>query len=201
MNFMKKSKLVVASANCGKIKEIKELLPDFDVVGYKELGYKFDIEETGNTFYENALIKARAVFLKTGLPALSDDSGLEVKALSGAPGIYSARYSEEGNDEGNIKKLLDELKDKTDRFAKFTCCMVYYDGKRIVTETGTTEGEILLKKDGEHGFGYDPVFYSADLKKPFGRATEDEKNSVSHRGRAAEKMAKRLNAILKEKDR
>ena len=194
---MEKIKLVLATANAGKIRELKEILKDFDVVGYKELGYDFDINETGNSFYENALIKAAAVYKATGLPVISDDSGLNVNALSGAPGIYSARYSG-GDDADNIAKLLNSLREKPDRTAKFTCCMVYYDGKRIITESGTTDGEILYSPQGDGGFGYDPVFFSFDLKKSFGTATEEEKNSVSHRFRAAQKMAKRLKNLFTE---
>ncbi|MBO4594835.1 MAG: RdgB/HAM1 family non-canonical purine NTP pyrophosphatase [Clostridia bacterium] len=195
---MGKIRIVLASANAGKIKELKSLLGDFDIVGFKELGYDFGIEETGNSFYENALIKAKAVFNATGLPAISDDSGLKVNSLGGAPGIYSARYSG-GSDSDNIAKLLSELKGKTDRTAEFSCCTVYYDGKRIIAETGTTKGEILFSPQGENGFGYDPVFYSYDLKKPFGLATEKEKNSVSHRSRAAGKLAVRLKELLTDK--
>ena len=191
-------KIVVASANAGKIREIKSLLPDFEVIGYKDLGLYFEIDETGNTFYENALIKARAVFGATGLPVLADDSGLEVNALSGAPGIYSARYSGEGTDDGNIKKLLENLKSATDRKANFTCCTVYFDGKRIITETGKTFGEILTEKQGNSGFGYDPVFYSYDLKKCFGLCSQSEKNSVSHRGRAISKIIKRITELKAE---
>ena len=188
---MEKSRIVLASSNAGKIRELKELLKDFEIAGYKESGYDFEIKETGNSFYENALIKAKAVFNATGLPAISDDSGLKVNALGGAPGIYSARYSG-GNDADNIEKLLSELKDKTDRTASFSCCMVYYDGKRIIAETGTTKGEILFSPQGENGFGYDSVFYSYDLKKPFGLATEKEKNSVSHRSRALKEIVKKI---------
>lgn len=194
---MGKIKLVLASSNAGKIKELKEIMTDFDIVGYKELGYDFDIEEMGNSFYENALIKAKAVFSATGFPAIADDSGLTVNSLGGAPGIFSARYSG-GGDVDNIAKLLRELQDKSDRTAKFSCCMVYYDGKRIITETGTTDGEILLSPQGNKGFGYDPVFYSFDLKKPFGKVTEEEKNSVSHRSRAAQKIANRIKALYSE---
>ena len=197
---MGKTKLVLASANSGKIKEIKDLFPDYEVIGYKDLGLDFEIEETGNTFFENALIKARAVYEKTGFPALADDSGLEVDVLKGAPGIFSARYSGTGTDAGNIEKLLRELGDEKDRKAKFICQMVYFDGKKIVTERGETSGYILYVPQGNSGFGYDPVFYSMDLGKPFGLATEKEKNSVSHRARAAVKMQKRLSEHMKGKD-
>lgn len=180
-----KKTLVVASGNKGKIKEIADILKDFNIVGYKDLGFNEEIEETGTTFYENALIKAKTVSLTLNLPALSDDSGLCVEALNGAPGVYSARYAGDGKDESNIKKLLEKMKDYKDRRAKFVCCAVlfYLDGKSV-SAIGECEGEILYQKNGNCGFGYDPIFYSYDLKKSFGEATEEEKNSVSHRARA-----------------
>ncbi len=195
---MDKKILILASGNKAKMKEIKELLPEFKIVGYKELGEDFEIEETGKTFYENALIKAKTIAEKYGLPTLSDDSGLCVKALGGAPGVYSARYAGTGNDEDNNRLLLKNLEGVKDRAAKFVCCTVFYlpDGK-IFTETGETEGEILEKEEGENGFGYDPVFYSYDLKKSFGNACGEEKNAVSHRGRAMNKIAAIISENLK----
>ena len=145
-----------------------------------------DVEETGTTFAENAYLKASAVCKLSGKPALADDSGLEVTALDGAPGVYSARYAgEDQNDENNIKKLLSAMKNETDRSASFTTvlCLCYPDGRTIYA-TGKTFGKILFEKSGNGGFGYDPVFYSDDLKKSFGEATAEEKNAVSHRSRA-----------------
>ncbi len=185
--------LVVASANKGKLKEIQNMLPSFTVKGYKEFDLDFDIEETGETFYENALIKAKAVSKALNLPALADDSGISVNALNGAPGVYSARYSDEGTDSKNCEKLLKNLKGVVDRSAKFVCCMVYYSTTgEIVSETGETYGYILEEMVGNNGFGYDPLFWSSDLKKSFGIATDEEKNSVSHRARALEKIKDRL---------
>ncbi len=188
-----KPTLVLASGNAGKIREFAEMFPEFTVKGYKEFGQNYEIEETGSTFYENALIKAKTVAESLGLPALADDSGLCVNALSGAPGIFSARYAGDGNDEHNIEKLLRNLKGEKDRSARFVCSLVFYypDGK-IVSAEGETEGEILLEKDGENGFGYDPIFYSKDLKKSFGKASEEEKNSVSHRSRAIKALREKL---------
>lgn len=185
---MEKQTIIVASANKGKLKEIADMLPSFNVKGYIDCGLNFDIEETGNTFYENSLIKAKAVSKVLNLPVLADDSGLCVEALNGEPGIYSARYSGMG-DNGNIDLLLENLKDKENRKAKFVCCMVYYmpNGK-ILTAVGETFGEILLERDGENGFGYDPIFYSFDLKKSLGVASEEEKNKISHRARALAKI-------------
>ena len=188
-----KPTLVLASGNAGKIREFAEMFPEFTVKGYKEFGQNYEIEETGSTFYENALIKAKTVAETLGLPALADDSGLCVNALSGAPGIFSARYAGDGNDEHNIEKLLRNLEGIKDRSARFVCSLVFYypDGK-IVSAKGETEGEILFEKDGENGFGYDPIFYSKDLKKSFGKASEEEKNSVSHRSRAIKALREKL---------
>ena len=193
MKKEEKQTLVLASGNAGKIREFAEMFPEFTVKGYKEFGRNYEIEETGSTFYENALIKAKTVAETLGLPALADDSGLCVNALSGAPGIFSARYAGDGNDEHNIEKLLRNLKGEKDRSARFVCSLVFYypDGK-IVSAEGETEGKILFEKDGENGFGYDPIFYSKDLKKSFGKASEKEKNSVSHRSRAIKTLREEL---------
>ncbi len=184
--------LVLASANKGKIKEITTMLPQFIVKGYREFGLDFDIEETGETYYENALIKAKTISQTLNLPVLADDSGLSVEALNGAPGVYSARYAGDGIDEHNNQKLLfalKDVKDPKDRKAKFICCMVYYKPSgEIVTVTGETAGEILFKPQGDNGFGYDPIFYSYDLNKSLGLASDSEKNGISHRSRALNKI-------------
>ena len=183
--------IVLASGNKGKIKEISEMLPEYTVKGYKEFGLDFEIEETGETYFENAFIKAKAVSEKLNLPALADDSGLSVDVLDGAPGVYSARYAGDGDDEHNNDKLLSVLEGEKNRKAKFICCMVYYrSDKEFYTVTGETEGEILTKREGKNGFGYDPIFYSYDLKKSMGIATDEEKNSVSHRSRALKEIVK-----------
>lgn len=173
-----------------KLNEFKQMLSDYEVVCPRDLGIKFDVDETGETFYENALIKARALYELCGEATVADDSGLCVDALDGGPGVYSARYSGGGDNENNAK-LLDALKDATDRTAHFTSCIVYYDGERIISAEGHTYGVIAREPDGENGFGYDPLFVSDDLRKTFGRASEDEKNAVSHRARAL--------ALLKQK--
>lgn len=188
--------LVLASGNKGKIAEIGEMLPEFSVIGYKDAGLDFEIEETGATFYENALIKAKAVSEALGLPALADDSGLCVNALGGAPGIFSARFAGDGNDEHNIDKLLKELDGVKDRSAKFVCSLVlYYPDGKIISAEGETNGEILFERAGKNGFGYDPIFYSADLKKSLGEASSKEKNSVSHRSRALKNLKEKLKKI------
>ncbi len=191
---MQKDKVIVAaSGNAGKIREISEILNDYRVISCKELGFTDDIEETGKTFYDNAFIKAETVAKALNMPALADDSGLCVTALSGAPGVYSARYSGTGTDEGNIDKLLKETENVSDRSAKFvSAVVVYYPDGKIVSAQGETFGEILRARRGNGGFGYDPVFYSYDLKKSFGEASAEEKNSVSHRARALAELRKKL---------
>lgn len=175
--------IVLASGNAGKLAEFRAMLKDYRVISPKDLNIDLDVEENGNTFYDNALLKARALFELCGKPAMADDSGLCVDALDGAPGVFSARYSG-GSDSDNIDKLLHELRGIDDRSAHFECCIVYYDGKDIISATGKAYGRITDKRAGSCGFGYDPVFFSDDLHKTFGEASEEEKNKVSHRARA-----------------
>lgn len=180
--------IVIASNNSSKIEEIKQIMGGcFDrMYSPKELGIDIDVLESGGSFYENALIKARAISDLTGKSALADDSGLTAEALNGAPGVFSARYAGyPADDKKNIEKLLNELSEQKNRRAAFVCCIVIYnrDGS-VITAEGRVEGEILEEKRGEGGFGYDPVFYSYELKKTFAQATQQEKNSVSHRARA-----------------
>ena len=188
-----KQTIVLASGNKHKIKEIGEMLKDYKVVGYKELGLDFEIEEDGNTFYENALIKAKVVSKALNLPALADDSGICVDALNGMPGIYSARYAGDGIDEHNNELLLKNMQDQENRTAKFVCCMVFYKPNgEIITATGETHGKILYEVQGENGFGYDPLFFSDDLQKCLGVATAEEKNTISHRFRALQALINKL---------
>lgn len=187
-------KLVVASGNAHKLREIAEIFSDCEILSQKDAGFDEDVEETGKTFAENAVIKAAAAAKALNLPCLADDSGLCVDALGGAPGVFSARYSGgHGNDVENRKLLLKNMQDKTDRRANFTCAMalVFPDGRQVLVE-GKTYGNILLEEVGTGGFGYDPLFESEDLKKSFGIATAEEKNAVSHRGRALKLMREKL---------
>lgn len=181
---MKRETIVAATGNGHKLKEIREILKDFDIVSAKDAGFIGDVEETGVTFLENAFLKARAVVEKTGRAAIADDSGLEVDALNGAPGIYSARYSGGGSAE-NRKLLLKNMQGVTNRSAHFTCAvvLVFPDGGEYSYE-GRTYGKINEEERGENGFGYDSLFLSDDLHKTFAEATDEEKNTVSHRGRA-----------------
>lgn len=180
--------LIIASNNAHKIKEIKAILGNFfpRIISMREAGLDIEIEETGSTFKENALIKARTVSEITGKPCLADDSGLSVDCLFGAPGVYSARFDGEGhNDEDNIRKLLKEMANADDRRAHFnTTICLYYPGGRYLIAEGKAYGRILTEKRGENGFGYDPLFFSDELNKTFAEAGEQEKNSVSHRAKA-----------------
>lgn len=184
-------RIVLASSNPGKVREINQLLAglDIEVVPQSQFGVP-DIEETGLTFVENALLKARNAAQHTGLPAIADDSGLEVDALNGAPGIYSARYAGVGaNDRKNLDKLLIELNDIPPnlRSARFQCLMVYLrhtnDPTPLICQ-GTWNGRILLEPRGVSGFGYDPVFYVPSHDCSAAELAPEIKNSLSHRGQA-----------------
>lgn len=189
-------KIIAATKNPGKIREIQKILGQlgFEVMSQATAGIDVDIEETGDTFEKNALIKARAVAMMCDNPVLADDSGLCVEALGGKPGIYSARYAGEGaSDADKVNKLLSELDGVKNRGAKFvtSAAFIFPDGREI-TVSGEVHGTILTEPHGENGFGYDPVFYSDELKKTFAEASDDEKNSVSHRSRALAALCEKL---------
>ena len=185
-------KVVAATGNRHKLKEFREIFPDWDIVSEKEAGFSGEVEETGESFLENALLKARAVCCATGQPALADDSGIVVDVLGGAPGVHSARYSG-GDDADNRALLLKNMQNAANRDAHFTSAiaLVFPDGREVTAE-GSTFGTILREERGSSGFGYDCLFYSSDLKKSFGEATDEEKNSVSHRGRALAALREKL---------
>ena len=187
-------KIIVASGNAHKIEEIKSIFKGVTLVPMGEAGFDGDIDETGKTFKENALIKARTVSeaLHTSLPVMADDSGLCVDALDGAPGIYSARFSG-GSSADNRALLLKRMADLSHRAAHFSCvvCLYFPDGRYIFGE-GFTHGKILFEEIGDKGFGYDPLFFSDDLNKSFGEAKESEKNAVSHRFRALQDLRSKL---------
>lgn len=185
-------KLAIATNNQHKLQEIRAILGDSfeELLSLKDLGIDVDVEETGTTLEENALIKARAIFALSGIATLADDTGLMVDALNGAPGVYSARYAgEEHNDAKNRALLLKNLNGVKDRSAHFATviALCYPDGKTL-TASGCVNGEILLSERGTEGFGYDSLFFSTELGKTFAEATQAEKNSVSHRGRALRAM-------------
>ncbi len=181
-------KIVVATTNQHKLQEIASYLTDCEIVSAATVGFTDEVAETGQTFLDNAFLKARAVAKATGLPTLADDSGLCVDALHGAPGVYSARYSG-GSMTDNRRSLLKNLRGVTDRRAKFVCAMVLVlpDGREF-TAIGETLGQITEQERGENGFGYDSLFRSDDLQKTFAEATPTEKLAVSHRGRALQKL-------------
>jgi len=186
-------KLVIATKNLHKLKEIKEILnlkrvQIFSLNDFKNFP---EIKETGKTFYENAYIKAKAINRYTNLPALADDSGLEVKALNYEPGIYSARYAgKNASDSERIKKLLNKMKGIPfeRRKARFVCCMVFIDGRKIFNATGFCEGYIATRPAGRNGFGYDPVFYIPDIGKTLAQLAPEQKNIISHRANAVKKI-------------
>lgn len=188
-------RLVLASNNKNKIREFREIFKDREILSLNDIGYFDEIEETGETFLENALIKASSIskYLKNKnifCDVIADDSGLCVESLNGEPGVYSARYAGiHGDDSKNRQKLLNELKDKENRKAYFVCNIVLYkpDDNYINVE-GRTYGTIADEERGSKTFGYDCLFLSDDLHKTFGEATSLEKNKVSHRARALEKL-------------
>lgn len=191
------SKIIIASNNKGKIKEISEILKPvgFDVISLKDAGIDIDVEENGTTFKENALIKARAIYDMTKTAVIADDSGLTVDYLNGAPGVFSHRYGgENATDSEKNQKLLGELSGVSDekRTAAFECviCYIDMDGNEQFAH-GRCEGKIGYEPKGENGFGYDPIFMYGD--KSFAEISADEKNNVSHRANAL----KRLSELLK----
>ena len=195
-------KIVLASHNQKKIVELRTLLgayiPDIEILSLADVGITEDIVEDGDTFEANALIKARTAAM-SGYIGVGDDSGLCVEALGGAPGVWSARYAgEHGDDEANLDLVLKNMEGKTDRRAAFVCCIAcaFPDGSEPIVCHGRVDGELLTARDGEGGFGYDPIFYYPPYGKSFGVTSAEEKNKVSHRARAlaafAEALAKRL---------
>lgn len=183
---MDKQKMVVASNNAHKLREIAQIFHEYEIISQRQAGFDAEVEETGATFEENALIKAEAACKALGLPVLADDSGLCVDALGGAPGVYSARYCGcHGDDQRNRQTLLKNMQGMENRRAYFcsSIVLVYPDG-RVLTAEGKTYGRILHSEDGNGGFGYDPIFFSDDLQKSFGQASAEEKNACSHRYRA-----------------
>ena len=194
-------KLVLASQNKGKLKEMQKILGDLgvEVVLQSELGINVDVEETGTTFAENSMLKAKAVMEASGLPAIADDSGLCVDWLNGAPGVYSARYGGLDSDEARYRLLLENLRGATNRAAHFhtdiVCCFPNGD---VLQAEGDCHGTIAYAPAGDGGFGYDPIFFVPQLRKTFSQLTADEKNEISHRGTALRAFAVKLREYLKE---
>ena len=194
--------VVIATKNKGKAKDFEALFHPFgyDVVTMFEVAPDLEIEETGTTFEENAILKAETLANLLGKIVIADDSGLMVDALNGEPGVYSARYAGDHDDEANMVKLLANMKDvpEEERTARF-CCALAIAGPNMETATvfGTCEGVIAHEKKGTNGFGYDPVFYVPALEKHMAELTAEEKGAISHRGNAIRKLALQLAELLK----
>lgn len=184
--------LILASNNAHKVEEIKNILEDYKILTLKDINFFDEIIEDGDTFEENALIKARTVAKYSGKASIADDSGLSVELLDGRPGVYSARYSKEQTDEKNIEKVLQELNRNKSK-AKFVSviALVEPNGTEL-TFRGECYGEIIFEKKGTNGFGYDPIFYVPELNKTFAELTSEQKNAVSHRKESLEKFSKYL---------
>lgn len=195
-------RIIAATKNEGKVKEIQEILGrlGFEVQSQHEAGYDLDPLETGDTFEKNALIKARAIAMVCDEAVLADDSGLCIDALDGRPGIYSARYAgEDAADADKVAKVLSEMENVTDRKAHFETAVAFvFPNGREITASGKAEGRITEAPEGDNGFGYDPIFYSEELGKTFAMASDEEKNSVSHRGRALNALAEKLKDYMEE---
>jgi XTP/dITP diphosphohydrolase len=191
---LSREKLVLASSNPGKLREIRECFKGLplELLTLKDIGAKGEVEEGGKTFLENARAKSLASSAKSEYLTLAEDSGLEVAHLGGAPGIFSARFSDPGATDGrNIRKVLRLLKGVPwqKRGARFVCRLVLSKQRRILKEVrGEVRGRVALRKKGKHGFGYDPIFYYAPFRRTFGELDPDKKNKVSHRGRALRQM-------------
>ena len=194
-------KFVLATHNPKKLKEMSEILSGLgvEVVSPGELGIDLDVEETGTTFAENAMLKAKAICEAAGLPAIADDSGLCVDALNGGPGVYSARYGGEGLDDvARYRLLLQNMRGQTTRAAHFTSAIacVFPNGDTVTAE-GSVDGTIAFAPMGEGGFGYDPVFFYPPMRKTFGQMSAEEKRAISHRGKALEVFVEKLATYLK----
>ncbi|MCJ1656584.1 XTP/dITP diphosphatase [Staphylococcus sp. NRL 16/872] len=182
--------IVIASNNQGKINDFKAIFPNDNVVGISEVIKDFDVEETGTTFEENARLKSETAAKALNKRVIADDSGLEVFVLNGEPGVYSARYAGlDKSDEANIDKLLHNLEGKKDREAQFVCIIsMSAPGEPTRTFKGTVAGEITTERQGDNGFGYDPIFFVPEKGKTMAQLTTEEKSEISHRGNAIKKL-------------
>lgn len=195
-------KFLIATNNAHKLEEIRRILAPYSIeaMSLKETGITSDPEETGSTFEENARIKAVAAMKASGMPAVADDTGLMVDALNGAPGVYSARYAgENATDRDRVNKLLYEMRDVPEgkRTARFVCvvCCAFPDGK-IISVRGECEGSIAFEPQGTGGFGYDPIFIEKSTGRSFASLAGEEKNRLSHRGKALEAFVRELDKLL-----
>ena len=192
--------LIFGSNNKNKLRELKSKLQKFNinVISQEEAGFNIEVDETGTTFEENAVLKAEAIYRLCNKPVISEDGGLEIDYLNGEPGVYSHRYAgEDASDEDRVNKILTLLKNVPEekRTARFRCCGCYIDekGQKHLFE-GTTEGKIAEAPKGNNGFAYDPIFI-CELGKSFGEISSEEKNQISHRGRMLDKFADFLNSL------
>ncbi len=184
-------KIVFASRNKGKIKEVKKILGDqFEIISLNDIDGFAEIEEIGSTFEENASIKAEAAFKFSGLPSIGDDSGLEVEQLSGKPGVYSARYAGKyaSDFDNNIKLLFELEKQPEPHHAQFVCTAAYFDGNEFIVTKGELKGKIIKEPRGENGFGYDPLFIPHNQSLTLAEIDLEEKNKISHRAEAFKKL-------------
>lgn len=189
-------KVVLATNNVHKIEEIKPLLPKIELLTLKEVGFDADIPETAETFVQNALLKAKSVFNFCGLPCIADDSGLEISALQNRPGVHSAYYSGSRDSQKNIEKVLQEMHNQSNRKARFKTVIVYYDANSFRYFEGITYGTITEKPIGKQGFGYDPIFIPDGSEKTYAEMSLEEKNSISHRGKALKKLTEFFEQVL-----
>ena len=195
-------KFILVTHNPGKLREMADILSHLgvEVVSPADVGITVEVEETGATFAENAMLKAKAICAASGLPAIADDSGLCVDALNGGPGVYSARYGGEGlDDKGRYTLLLNSMRGQTTRAAHFACAIACaFPGGKTLTAEGRCDGAIAFAPLGEGGFGYDPVFLVPEKGKTFGQLTAEEKSEISHRGRALRDFSAKLETYLKK---
>jgi XTP/dITP diphosphohydrolase len=193
-------KLLLCTGNAGKLAELRALLPaGLELLSLTGAGLPLDLPETGTTFTANALQKARFAFERTGLPCIADDSGLEVTALTGAPGVHSARYAGEAKDDAaNMAKLLSEMEGMVDRTARFRTVVAFIDGQGEYTFEGEVRGTITTEPRGTNGFGYDPVFLPEMSDLTFAELDAKRKNAISHRGQAVWKLARFLSERQRE---
>ena len=193
-------KFVIATGNPGKVKDFNLILSlmGHEAVSLKDMGISCDVEETGTTFKEKSYIKAKAIYDMVKLPTIADDSGLCVDSLGGAPGVYSARYGGEGlDDHGRCLKLLEAMENEENRKAYFKsaiCCIL--NDETVIEVEGECEGTLLREISGTNGFGYDPMFYVEKFGKTFGEISKEEKNEISHRRMAMDKLKKELEKVL-----
>ncbi len=183
-------KILLATKNLGKVKEFKEMFDDLhiDFLSLNDLDPSFEVVETGLTYLENARIKAYKAYEAFHLPVIADDSGLEVEALNNLPGVFSHRFSGFTDDKKNMDYLLEKLKKESNRKANFVCTLVFFNGEQEIITTGKVEGKIIDNPKGNKGFGYDPIFFIEKLDKTFAELSEEEKNLLSHRGKAIKKL-------------